>query len=410
VKVVLVEPFSAGVSLVEAFRERGIEPFRVYTPLLAAEFAHDPVWGGKILHDSVAATSAVLKEYGAEAVVAASETGVGLADELAVALGLPHNPLALGAARTSKLAESRALAAAGVPHARTAEVRGPDQVDDVLHGFDRFPVVVKPVASAGSDGIAICADADQVRQAVTSLHGTRNAVGAVNDSLLVQEYLDGPQYAVNTVTVDGHHVLSDVFVSRFDEVGGKPVSRHKISRRELSGTDEAVVDYGYRCLDAVGFVNGAGHTEIRLTYRGPVLVEANFRLMGPILPADVYVPALGHSHATLFADAVLGRPAFTDRVSSGHTVPNEHVGFVLLRAHAGGVVTGMPGLDEIRRLDTFHSFAKLPGLGTEIKNPLMTTGSGGLAYFVGPDANAILADMDRVHDLEDTGRLYEMSG
>jgi biotin carboxylase len=410
VKVVLVEPFSAGISLVEAFRERGIEPFHVYTPLLAADYERDPAPGGKLLHDTLATTCAELKEYGAEAVVAASETGVGLADELAVALGLPHNLPARAAARTSKLAEARALAAAGVPHARTAEVRAPDQVAGVLRGFDGFPVVAKPVASAGSDGIAICADAEAVRQAVTSLLGSRSAVGSINESVLLQEYLRGPQYALNTVTAAGRHVVSDVFVSRFDEVGGKPISRHKISRRELSEADQAVVDYGFRCLDAVGLVNGAGHTEIRLIGRGPVLVEVNFRLMGPILPADVYVPVFGHSHATLFADAVLGRPAFTGRVGSGYTVPNKHLAFILLRAHAGGLVLGMPGLDQIRRLDTFRGFAKLPALGTEIRNPLMTTGSGGVAYFAGADEDAVLADLDRVHDLEDAGRLYTMSG
>lgn len=407
-KVVVVEPFSAGTDLVAAFRERGVEPFRVYTPLLADAYERDPAPGGKLLHASIATTSAALGEYGADAVVAASETGVGLADELAVALDLPHNPPALSAARTSKLAESRALAAAGVPHARTAEVRGPGDVDAVLRGFERFPLVVKPVASAGSDGIAICADADQVRQAVTALHGTRTAVGGINESLLVQEHLDGPQYAVNTVTVDGEHVVSDVFVSRFDELDGKPVSRHKISRRTLSEADEAVLDYGFRCLDAVGHVNGAGHVEIRLTGRGPLLVESNLRLMGPVLPADVYVPALGHSHATLFADAVLGRPAFTDRAATGFTEPRRHVGFVLLRAHAQGVVTGLPGLDEIRRLDTFRAIVKVPALGARIRNPLMTTGTGGVAYFVDPDPDAVLHDMNRVHELEESGRLYTM--
>lgn len=409
-KLVLVEPFSAGLSLVDAFRERGIEPFHVYTPLLTAEYERDPAPGGKLLHDTFATTCAALKEFGAEAVVAASETGVELADELAVALGLPHNVPALAAARTSKLAESHALAAAGVPHTRTAQVSDPDDVTDVVRGFDRFPVVVKPVASAGSDGITVCADVDQVRRAVSGLLGSRSAVGAINESVLVQEYLDGVQYALNTVTVDGHHVVSDVFVSRFDEVEGKPISRHKISRRALSEDDEAVVRYGLRCLDAVGLVNGAGHTEIRLTERGPLLVEVNFRLMGPTLPADVYVPALGHSHATLFADAVLGRRVFADRAEFGYPVPKKHVGFVLLRAHAGGLVTGMPGLEEIRLLATFHSFVKLPRLGTEIKNPLMTTGSGGVAYFAGPEPDVVLADMNVVHELEDAGRLYAMSG
>ncbi|MGH3622965.1 MAG: ATP-grasp domain-containing protein [Sciscionella sp.] len=410
VQVALVDPFSSGLSLIEAFRERGVEPFHVYQQFLAEAYELDPGPGGKLLHENFSATCTALKEYGAEAVLAASETGVGLADELAAALGLPHNVPELAAARTSKLEEARALQAAGVPFARTEEICGQDDLRRVLGLFDRFPVVVKPVASAGSDGVVICADAEAARRAVEGLLGHRNAVGAVNDSVLLQEHLDGQQYILNTVTVDGQHVISDVLVSRFDEVDGKPIFRHKISRRELDATDRTVVDYGLCCLDAVGLVNGAGHTEIRLTDRGPLLIEVNFRLMGPILPADVYVPALGHSHATLFADAVLGRPVFRRHAARGYPVPKKFFAFVFMRAHDSGLVLGMPGLDEVRRLDTFHSFTKLPRLGAEIRNPLMTTGSGGIAYFVSPDAEAILADMDRVHELEDTGRLYSMSG
>lgn len=74
------------------------------------------------------------------------------------------------------------------------------------------------------------------------------------------------------------------------------------------------------------------------------------------------------------------------------------------------MVTGVPGLDEVRRLGTFRGLAKVPALGTEIRNPSMTTGTGGIAYFAGPNPAEVLADMDRVHDLEDAGRLYTMSG
>ncbi len=80
-----------------------------------------------------------------------------------------------------------------------------------------------------------------------------------------------------------------------------------------------------------------------------------------------------------------------------------------MRTRGAGTVRSMPGLDRVRRLPTFHSFAKLPVLGTEIKDPLLTTGNAGLAYFVGPDADAIMADIDQLHALEDDGLLYEMS-
>ncbi|MGW5969533.1 ATP-grasp domain-containing protein [Streptomyces sp. NPDC055186] len=409
-KVVVVDPVSSGKDLDQALRERGIEPFHVYSRFLEDAHASDPAPGGKLLHTSLETTGRVLKEYGAQAVVAGSETGVVPADELATALGLPHHVPRLAAARAGKLAEARALEAAGVPFARTEEVGDTAELPEVLGRFGGWPVVVKPVASAGSDGLAICTSATEVEEAVAGLLGRDNAVGGKNDTVLLQEYLDGPQYFLNTVSWGGRHAVSDLMTSRFDEVDGKPVLRHMTSVPGVDDDARAVVDYGLRCLDAVGLANGAGHTEIRLTARGPVLVEVNFRIIGPCVPADVYVPTLGHSQATLLADAVLGATDFPERAGRPLAPQPRVVGCVFLRAHDHGTVLGLPGLDAIRRLETFHSFAKLPGLGTRIHHPLLTTGSGGLAYFTGPTPEDVEADMARVHVLEDTERLYAMSG
>lgn len=407
-KIVLIDPVSSGASLAEAFRERGIDPLHVYQPELAGPFEADTAPGGKLLHTTLAETSLALKEYGADAVLAGSEAGVTLAEELAAALDLPHNTLERAAARRDKLRMAQALEAAGVPCARTEAVTDEAELEAALTRFDHFPVVVKPATSAGSDGLAICDTPDAVRDAVSGILGQANLLGLRNDVVLLQEYLDGPQYTFNTVTVGGRHAVSELLRLRFDEVEGKPVQRDQILRRDLDEDDRSVIDYGLRCLDALGVTDGAGHTEIRLTDRGPLLVEVNSRLMGPILPTDAYVAALGYSHATLLADGVLGAPEFTAHAARPYQ-PAQHIGCVFMRTQGAGVVQGMPGLDAVRRLPTFHSFARLPKLGTEIKDPLLTTGNAGMAYFVGPDRDAVQRDLDQLHVLEDEGLLYAMS-
>ena len=244
-------------------------------------------------------------------------------------------------------------------------------------------------------------------EAVRGLLGRANLLGRRNDVVVLQEYLAGPHYILDTVSVAGRHVVSDVLTVRFDEVEGRPIQRHKTLKVALDPKDRAVVAYGLRCLDALGVSDGAAHTEIRLTDAGPRLIEVNCRLMGPILPSDPYLAALGHSQATLFADAVLKKAPFEELAARPYA-PRRPFAVVFLRAQGAGTVRAMPGLDVIRRLPTFRSFAKLPSLGTEIKDPLLTTGTAGLAYFVGTDAEAVLADVDRVHALEDSGLLYDM--
>jgi hypothetical protein len=408
-KIVIVDPISSGASLAEAFRERGAETFHVYQPELEAAFAADPAPGGKLLHTGFGQTVTALRRYGPDAVLAGSEVGVSLADALAARLGLPHNAVGLAPARADKSAMAQALWRAGVPHAATAAVRDEKELRTALSRFEHYPVVVKPAASAGSDGLGICDTEAQVYEAVRGLLGRPNLLGRRNDVVVLQEYLAGPHYILDTVSVAGRHVVSDVLTVRFDVVEGKPIQRHKTLKVSLDPQDRAVVAYGLRCLDALGVSDGAAHTEIRLTAAGPRLIEVNCRLMGPILPSGPYLAALGHSQATLFADAVLKRASF-DELAIRPYAPDRHFAVVFLRAGGPGTVHAMPGLDVIRRLPTFHSFAKLPALGTEIKDPLLTTGTAGLAYFVGTDALAVLTDVDHVHALEDGGLLYDMHG
>ncbi len=65
------------------------------SPNWSAAFEADAAPGGKLLHVSFSETCTALKQYGADAVVAGSEFGVTFAEELAAALGLPHNTLEL---------------------------------------------------------------------------------------------------------------------------------------------------------------------------------------------------------------------------------------------------------------------------------------------------------------------------
>ena len=61
-----------------------------------------------------------------------------------------------------------------------------------------FKAVVKPVEGAGSDGVFICDSPEAVRKALTALEGTKNVLGLTNYAVLLQEYLRGDEYVVDT--------------------------------------------------------------------------------------------------------------------------------------------------------------------------------------------------------------------
>lgn len=62
----------------------------------------------------------------------------------------------------------------------------------------RFNVVLKPVRSSGTDGVTFCTIDEEVQEALERLLCQPNRLGELNDCLVLQEYLDGQEYIVDS--------------------------------------------------------------------------------------------------------------------------------------------------------------------------------------------------------------------
>ncbi|MCB5165019.1 ATP-grasp domain-containing protein [Streptomyces bambusae] len=403
--VIVVDPTSTGISLSAACAEYGAHVVHLWQSGLKDTYSADP-HPHKLLCTGTEDALDALTGLAPVAVCPGSEYGVTFANQLSAELGLPHNDLALAGARRDKNEMLGAVSAAGLPTGWSKELYSAAEVEEFLTGLDAYPVVVKPANSAGSDGCAVCYSADDLRTAYEAIAGQENYLGETNSRVLVQEFIDGPQYIVDTVSIGGRHLLSDVFLYRIDEVDGRPLIRDAVLLKELNEAEQDAVRYVMSCLDALGLKEGAAHTEVRLTTRGPRLIEVNARLMGPIQPADVYTAALGYSHATLLAESLLDRPRFEQRFDQAYR-PQQALAMVLLRIYREGTITAMPGLAEIRRLPGFHSFLKLPALGTAVSpaNPL-TVGTTGLAFFAHVEPDVVDKALAELHVMEDADAVF----
>ncbi|QMU74071.1 ATP-grasp domain-containing protein [Streptacidiphilus sp. P02-A3a] len=203
--------------------------------------------------------------------------------EAARRLGLPHmSPTAVRNCR-DKLSTRRLLRDADVAGIRFAHVQGQEQALREAEAIG-YPVVVKPRALAGSVGVVIAQDADELRAVYH--HASDAAYPGINalDGLLLEEFLDGPEVSVDSVVRDGEVRLVNVarkrlgFAPFFEEVG------HLVAPwRQEPWAD----DLSRLVLDAhrvLGVDTGVTHAEVRLTVAGPRLVELNGRLGGDFIP------------------------------------------------------------------------------------------------------------------------------
>ncbi len=405
--LVLVDCKSSGVSLGNVLNERGVPWCHVYDYDRDSASALPPA-AATIPHHGLDTTLRELRDRGATAVVPGSENGVALANELSHGLGLPHNEPELAPARRDKFQMARAVRAHGVPAARTELVRDRAELERTLQDWRGFPLVVKPATSAGSEGVRIVRTRQQALDAFDAVDGAINRMNLRNDGVVVQEYLDGTMYIVNTVSADGVHKVSEVYEKRIDRMAGNPVCRHILLRQELDDFEESAIKYTFSCLDALGFHNGAAHTEIMRTTDGPRLVEVNSRLMGPAMPSDTFVPSLGYSQATELVERYVDEAGFLRGVDAPYA-PCRSFAQAQLHPRSTGTIRAVPGLDRIRRLPGFLGFSHAPRAGNEIEDPFLTTGDNGVCYFSHEEEDVVRDSLAQLHRWEDDDLVFDVS-
>jgi biotin carboxylase len=254
---------------------------------------------------------------------------------LAEELGKTLNPLRSVELLNDKLAMRRLLRQHGVSPVRFATVdRWPD-VASVLDGFD-VPVVVKPTELAGSRGVFLLRRRDELPEWGRLLESYHYC-----GPLLVEEYLRGPEFSIETLSDHGrHHVVG---VTR--KVLGPPplfVETGHVHPVADSPSTRQMGDITVRLLELAGYQNGPAHTEVIATTDGPRIVESQARLGGDRIPRLIELGAGFDAERAIF-QIIVGRPPLPGtprcvaRISYFDFPP--------------GVVTSVSGVDEARALD-----------------------------------------------------------
>ncbi|MER8556956.1 acetyl-CoA carboxylase biotin carboxylase subunit family protein [Mesorhizobium sp. M0965] len=138
-----------------------------------------------------------------------------------------------------------------------------------------LPVVLKPVVGAGSSGVRLCRNADEVAEHATYLlsgmHIWRSA-----PRILVEEFAQGLYYSADIM---GKEVIG----IEAADFGPPPhfVFRQLTFPAPLTDDEhKRIANISASCLRALGLDWGPTNIEFRWTKRGPVVIEVNPRMPG----------------------------------------------------------------------------------------------------------------------------------
>ena len=267
------------------------------------------------------------------------------------------------------------------------------------------PVVVKPLDSAGTDGVSIAHDGAAIEAAFAANLGRPNALHGANEELLVQELLQGTQLFVNSISWDGVHHVSEVWRDNKLRVGANFIYDYEELLPRHGEQQDQVVPYVEAVLDALGIRFGPAHTEVMLTETGPVLVESGARMHGSV--PDEIVDRCTPSHQTLTAEAYLDPHSVARRAQQPYELAAGAYCVMLISRHEGRIVDDA-GMREIEALPSFAGTISMLGPGDELKKTVDLFSCPGIIYLVDPDRDRLKADYDRIRELDAAGAVFEL--
>lgn len=255
----------------------------------------------------------VKKELGElDGVCTFCEMAVPLVSRVAETLGLSGNaPDAVDAARDKHSTRAK-MAAAGLPTPRNMLVQQPSDLKAAAE-MVKFPAVLKPIYGAASIGVVRVNDEEQLEKAykrvtreLAKAHIVAGALQQGSDededdaaneaieatvqqgnadswiklTLMLEEYLDGPEVDVDVVFSEGQAVYGAITDNwptvepYFNETGSNCPSILPTKQQQ------ELMQMAVQSTQCLGFKQGVFHVELKYTSRGPRLIEVNCRMGG----------------------------------------------------------------------------------------------------------------------------------
>ncbi len=284
--------------------------------------------------------------WGYAAAVSLTEPGLEIAGRINDRYGLGGTGYEPARLLRDKWAMRQHLVAVGAPTvaARLLDDRAGLSAFGAEHGY---PFVVKPTDLTAGFGILKVTgpdDEDRVWEQVSRLRAVGMDRGStlyqVQDFLL-EEYITGPEFSIEALSFEGRHIVvgiteKSVDPDHFAELG------HAMPARVEPGVEARIVAEVGRFLDAIGIRNGPSHTELRISPRGPLVIESHNRVggghIGELVEAAYGIDLISYT---------LGWPF---RLVEELTERPEPIGGACARALLAppGRVEGIEGIEELR--------------------------------------------------------------
>ena len=152
-----------------------------------------------------------------------------------------------------------------------------------------YPVLVKPDVGAGSVGVRIVHSVDEGLDAVEAIVKSPGFFGGKNPKAIVQEFVQGREYVVDTFSHNGVHQVKAICTYDKHESSSGALVYDRLRWLDVnSPLGVELRRYVESCLDGLRHLEGSVHAEVILDSNGPCLIDLGARPHGAGHPLKTY--------------------------------------------------------------------------------------------------------------------------
>lgn len=400
--VVIIDGYSGGRYLAPAFKARGYDSIHIQTiseiPEVYKKSFIPSDYILNIIENNIDVIVNILKDYKIKCIIDGSELCVGMADLILQQLNLPHNDTSLIEHRRNKFLMQERLKECGLNYIPQFYSKNISEILDYYEKSFINSVVVKPLKSSMGDNVYFCKNKEDVQKSCSSILESQNIFTEVNNGILIQKYIEGEEYVINTVSCDGKHFISDIWkVHKKNNTASYDYC--EIMQKDYCLAYDDLVNYSKKVLDALAIKNAASHIEVKYSGNNVILIEIGVRLMGASYPSFESELFGGNTQVSLLVDSIVNQKAFLKR-SIENCVQNGLYGLnVHLVSDINGRISEFDIASFLKKIPSVHSFIISPS-GKEIKAYSHLCNFIGIVYLINSNRETLYLDMKHIREVE----------
>lgn len=201
-----------------------------------------------------------------------------------------------------------------------------------------FPCIIKPTDNAGSHGVAKVYSFQELLDNYEYAHSCSR-----HGKVIIEEFLDGPEVSVEVMVVNGVVNILQITDKITTEAPHFVELGHTQPSQLPMDTQEAIRKVTVAACKAIGIDKGPAHVEMKVTKRGPVMIELGARMGGDNITTHLVPLSTGIDMVGSTIKAALGEePDIEPSLHCGSAIRYFQVPF--------GTIKAIENVDEAKQI------------------------------------------------------------